>query len=853
MPKITEDSDGDDEPALLMARNPRNIRTIDADMGEMRAKALHDAAGRFDFHGALELLVRGVDADAPHPVSRRTPLGTLLMALNRPPAEIARPPGEAALRDGGMAALAALAAGVKEAVKAAVLRMLCPGKHGAALASVAAAGGASCAPTSSSAAAVPSGFLLSNGNARRPSRVVPALGDAGRGAEALRVARLLLAFGADPNAGPLLHKACGACGVPGSQGPSGAALMDALLRAGADPWLDGAAPLRPRASPATAAAALAAAAVDSAGTPPGTSAGSAPGASNTMSMKGAAAAVPEERRDGRSAFDVCGSLAAQQSLRLLVASRDSSAAVGWASVVLVPATQLALVVWLASALGLREGAAVGVALHVMAWAREAAGLVDEPPPPPPPHQGRPELSLAGLLAERGGRYFFAFAVAAMLGLGLSAAWWLGPGAPPETLRAYGLFYTTCAVLLVLLRRSDPGYLLPDADGGGGGGGGGGDDEGDGNGGSSSSEAALEEAAAAEPWDPPSRSAKVRRALALGRCAPLRAQLDGCRAGLLCRQSGGGSSDGSGALASSNIRRQQPKVMAASPSLPAAKGDGSGPRYRGSGGGGSGGGGGGGEAELDAASRTAGKAVAVAVAAAEIEALAGRRVCESCVALRPNWQSSSGAWQPQQSQLVQLPGARHCGPCGRCVIGHDHHCLWLGVCVGAGNRRLFVALLACLLAAAFFQLRLLALFVVRACAGGGPGGGPGGSLEGHVLGPCVVATHPGVLLTHLLGLLPMAMALSLLGGQLNAVGAAAALEARLRPRNGAGGARGGAQRDGARGGAVPEAASGVTGGGGGVAARAAWTYGSGILRFLVLGERERCGAIRRAFQQEQRGL
>ena len=51
-------------------------------------------------------------------------------------------------------------------------------------------------------------------------------------------------------------------------------------------------------------------------------------------------------------------------------------------------------------------------------------------------------------------------------------------------------------------------------------------------------------------------------------------------------------------------------------------------------------------------------------------------------------------QCMHCQARQVPRAKHCHDCGRCVQRLDHHCWWLGTCVGAGNHRLFVSYLIC---------------------------------------------------------------------------------------------------------------------------------------------------------------
>mmetsp|Transcript_30267 Transcript_30267/g.29924 ORF Transcript_30267/g.29924 Transcript_30267/m.29924 type:complete len:198 (-) Transcript_30267:296-889(-) len=39
-------------------------------------------------------------------------------------------------------------------------------------------------------------------------------------------------------------------------------------------------------------------------------------------------------------------------------------------------------------------------------------------------------------------------------------------------------------------------------------------------------------------------------------------------------------------------------------------------------------------------------------------------------------------------LEQPMRAKHCRDCGKCVALHDHHCPWLGICIGERNRRQF---------------------------------------------------------------------------------------------------------------------------------------------------------------------
>jgi len=40
------------------------------------------------------------------------------------------------------------------------------------------------------------------------------------------------------------------------------------------------------------------------------------------------------------------------------------------------------------------------------------------------------------------------------------------------------------------------------------------------------------------------------------------------------------------------------------------------------------------------------------------------------------------------RIVKPPRARHCRICGHCVLGVDHHCPWIGICIGVRNYALF---------------------------------------------------------------------------------------------------------------------------------------------------------------------
>ncbi|KAH0463071.1 hypothetical protein IEQ34_007653 [Dendrobium chrysotoxum] len=43
-----------------------------------------------------------------------------------------------------------------------------------------------------------------------------------------------------------------------------------------------------------------------------------------------------------------------------------------------------------------------------------------------------------------------------------------------------------------------------------------------------------------------------------------------------------------------------------------------------------------------------------------------------------------SWTCVYCNLIQPPRAKHCHDCNKCVLRFDHHCVWLGTCIGKGN-------------------------------------------------------------------------------------------------------------------------------------------------------------------------
>jgi palmitoyltransferase ZDHHC9/14/18 len=59
-----------------------------------------------------------------------------------------------------------------------------------------------------------------------------------------------------------------------------------------------------------------------------------------------------------------------------------------------------------------------------------------------------------------------------------------------------------------------------------------------------------------------------------------------------------------------------------------------------------------------------------------------KFCETCNIFRP-------------------PKTSHCNECNNCVAGFDHHCAWMGTCVGARNYTYFMWLVICCLTSAVY--------------------------------------------------------------------------------------------------------------------------------------------------------
>lgn len=63
-----------------------------------------------------------------------------------------------------------------------------------------------------------------------------------------------------------------------------------------------------------------------------------------------------------------------------------------------------------------------------------------------------------------------------------------------------------------------------------------------------------------------------------------------------------------------------------------------------------------------------------------------------LAVRQEWKDGCGLTPCSVCGVLRPPRSHHCRECDACVVGFDHHCCVLGVCVAAGNQRVFILLL-----------------------------------------------------------------------------------------------------------------------------------------------------------------
>ena len=56
-----------------------------------------------------------------------------------------------------------------------------------------------------------------------------------------------------------------------------------------------------------------------------------------------------------------------------------------------------------------------------------------------------------------------------------------------------------------------------------------------------------------------------------------------------------------------------------------------------------------------------------------------------------WDKTRGCEQCKTEKMA--PGVEHCPDCGVCIEGYDHHCPWVGKCIGKKNLKVFYVFLA----------------------------------------------------------------------------------------------------------------------------------------------------------------
>jgi DHHC palmitoyltransferase len=71
-------------------------------------------------------------------------------------------------------------------------------------------------------------------------------------------------------------------------------------------------------------------------------------------------------------------------------------------------------------------------------------------------------------------------------------------------------------------------------------------------------------------------------------------------------------------------------------------------------------------------------------------------------------AEAGLRRCERCNISQPLRTKHCHDCDRCVATFDHHCFWIGACVGEMNHRRFVLMLIAIFCTVTFDLTLLSL-------------------------------------------------------------------------------------------------------------------------------------------------